>query len=134
MLPSFESPLPPMIASTASGSSHGADLGQVAPVAFCVHAVAEDEAVLDTQADEVGADRLGLAQGLLDQHCAVEARRAKLHHALANRRHPVAAVEDVVKPQPPRTARAGRRRYAPADIRAARPRAVARGMDVVEVE
>src|SRR5258707_6639639 len=116
MLPSFESPLPPMIASTASGSSHGADLGQVAPVAFCVHAVAEDEAILDTQADEVGADRLGAAQGLLDQHYAVEARRAKLPQELAHRRHLVTAVEELVKRQHPATARAVRRRSTPVGI------------------
>src|SRR5258706_1015136 len=101
MLPSFEPPLPPMIASTASGSSHGADLGQVAPVALCVHAVAEDEAVLDTQADEVGADRLGPAQGLLDPHFAVEGRRVKVDQALANRRPRDAALHAVRK-NPPR--------------------------------
>src|SRR5947207_11883490 len=99
MLPSFESPLPPIIASTGSGSPHRADLRQVAPVALRVHAVAEDEAIFDSQADEIGMDRLWPAQRLLDQHGAVEARGAELHQSIANRRHGVAAIQNVVEHQ-----------------------------------
>src|ERR1051325_9967860 len=97
MLPSCVRPLPPTIASTGSGSAHGADLGQVAPVALRVHAEAEDEAVGYLEPDEIGADGLRPREALLDQHRAVEARRAKLEQPLADCRHRLAAVEDVVE-------------------------------------
>src|SRR5437016_2646294 len=87
MLASLESPLPPMIASTALGVLHGADLRQVAPVALGVHAAAEDEAVGNRQADEIGVDRLGDLELLLDQHRALHGQRAELEQAIADRRH-----------------------------------------------
>src|SRR5712664_4715565 len=96
MLASLESPLPPMIASTLA-ALHGADLGQVAPIALGVHAAAEHEAVRDRKADEIGRNRLFPLQDFLNQDGAVKRARAELEQALANRVHGLAMIQDVVE-------------------------------------
>src|SRR6185503_11205636 len=86
MLPSFESPLPPMIASI-SVAPHRADLGKIAPVAFRVHAAAEDEAVGNLQADEIGRDGFLFIQDLLHQHCGMKIVGAELEQPVPDRAH-----------------------------------------------
>src|SRR5260221_6181209 len=133
-LASWVRPLPPMMASIGSALLHRPDLGQVAPEALRVHAAAEDEAVGNLQADEVGVDRLLLVEDLLDQHRAVHRLRAELEQPRTDRGHRFTVIEDVVDHQYRAALRQGRRRYAPLDAAAARRLAVARGVDVVEVE
>src|SRR5256886_14278202 len=110
-----------MTASTDSTFLHGADLRQVAPVSFRVHAAAEPETVRNPQADEVRRDRLGTRERLLDQHRAVEGPGTLRPYPLADRAHRLAAVQDVVqhehgtsldafgRPAPPLDAAAGGR-------------------------
>src|SRR6185436_3677108 len=119
-LASWVRPLPPMMASIGSALLHRPDLGQVAPVTLRVHAAAEDEAVGDLHADEVGVDRLFLVEDLLDQHRAVHRLRAKLEQPRADRGHRFTVVEDVVDHQHRASLGQGRRRYAPLDAAAAR--------------
>src|SRR5260370_31801651 len=97
MLASLESPLPPMIANTLA-ALHGADLGQVAPIAPGVHAAAEHEAVRDRKADEIGRNRLFLLQDFLNQDGAVKRARAALDPALANPVHGLPIIQDAVEP------------------------------------
>src|SRR4029078_8892308 len=76
------SPLPPITASIQalrgagiSRSAQGPDFGQVAPKALRIHAAAENEAVGNAQAHEIGLDRLCRLEHLFHQNGAGEARR-----------------------------------------------------------
>ena len=73
-------------------------------------------------------------QRLLDQHRAMHALGAELEQPFADRRHRLPVVEDVVQHQHRAPLHQLRRPHAPFDPGAARCRAIARGMHIVEVE
>src|SRR5687767_14205717 len=84
-----------MIASTLL--LHGADLGQVAPVALRVHAAAEHELIRDLQADEIRLDGFLDGKSFFDQYGAANSLGTQLEQAVADGVHGFAVVEDVVE-------------------------------------
>src|SRR5436190_22499509 len=103
-------------------------------MALRVHAAAEDEAVRDPQPDEICADRLRTREALFDQHGALKTCRAESPQLLADGKHRVAAVEDVIEHEDRTISHAGRRRDPPFDSRSFGGVAVARDMQVIEIQ
>jgi hypothetical protein len=75
----------------------GPQARQVAPVAIGIHAEADDEAVRDDHADDVGLYRFLLADGLVGKHGQDHFGGAHVQQALLDVRQGFAFVQDIVE-------------------------------------